>query len=200
MSLSYAAESIKPLHYYYPPLIMVNCSCAISIVSTATSLPSDLRSVLVIFVGHALFNCHWMLILAFSSSSFITMVLRFIVFIEISLCHFQKLLSLTNTPFFMVIFPYLVKPGIFCVEKVGLLLLRYSMIWFSTSIPDTSWKATPFKSSPKSTSNLNFGMGQGSPSMLPSSLVILLILFVIAFCFKIWLAVNIWINKLLFVR
>jgi hypothetical protein len=67
----------------------------------------------------------------------------------------------------------LVIPGIFSAEKSGLLLLRYSIIWFSTSIPVTSWKATFVNSVPRSNSTLNLGMGHVAHCALPSFVVLL---------------------------
>jgi len=82
------------------------------------------------------------------------------LFMEACLCQSQKVLSLTNIPFFGVIFPCLLIPCIFWVEKRGLLFLKYSIIWLSTSIPEISWKDTPFRPVPKTTSNRNFGVVQ----------------------------------------
>nr|AJP77062.1 putative tail tube protein [Pedobacter sp. SI-33] len=104
----------------------------------ATSFPSDFKSVLLILVGQALSNCHCMVMLPASSRSLISTVLLLIRFILISACQSQKVLSFTKIPRFMVTLPYFTKPGIFSVEKSGLLLLRYLITWFSTSNPDTS--------------------------------------------------------------
>jgi len=55
-------------HYpLYFGLAIVKPSCVITNVSTATSLPSDFKSVLVIFEGHAFLSVH--VIVGFPASS-----------------------------------------------------------------------------------------------------------------------------------
>ena len=70
----------------------------------------------------------------------------------------QNLLSLLNTPFFMVTLPYFLMPGIFTTEKVLLSPARYSIGCDSTSRPLTSWNDITSES--HFTWKWNLGIGQ----------------------------------------
>src|SRR5262245_46917301 len=96
-------------------------SYAISMDSTATSFPSDFRSVPVILVGNELFNVQTILGFAASSRSLTITVRRLMVFILISLYQSQKRLSLTKMPLRMVTLPTRARPGILIGANTGLL-------------------------------------------------------------------------------
>src|SRR6476469_3598120 len=106
---------------------IVRPSCATSRVSTATSFPSDFRSVPVIFVGHAFASVHDMVAFPASSHNWMVTGTRLITFSLIWLYQSQNLLSLAKTPFFKVTLPVFLIPGIFSVENSGLLPARYSI-------------------------------------------------------------------------
>src|SRR5262249_55948280 len=87
-------------------------SNAISIDSTATSFPSDLRSAPVILVGQALCSVHAIFGAPASSSRLTTTVRRLMVFILISEYQLQSVESFGKRPLRIVTLPTLPRPGI----------------------------------------------------------------------------------------
>src|SRR5580698_610129 len=104
----------------------------------ATALPSALRSVPVIFVGHALLKVHTIFGVPVSSRRLIATVWRLPVFILISLYQVQNLVSLMKMPLRRVTLPTFPSPGILIGAKIGLLPCRNSIGLASLSRPLTS--------------------------------------------------------------
>lgn len=127
-----------------PPIVIP--SGEISIDSMATSFPPDSRSVPLIFVGHAFATVRTIVGVPVSSRRLIVIGDRSIEFIFIRLNQSQNGLSDLNTPFFMMMLPCFLIPGIFETEDSGLSPWRYSMGWASTSRPETSWKESTSQS------------------------------------------------------
>ena len=92
----------------------------------------------VIFVGQALCSVQDIVGAPLSSSSLTTTVRRLTVFILISSYQAQNFPSDGKMPLRIVTLPTWARPGIFIVEKRGLLPCRYSIGVASTARPLTS--------------------------------------------------------------